>query len=281
MTTTNNVKNADGFPILGWLVNYTTEKGFAITQNELKDLLRKVGIDEAYATPVLDKNAAKRAFKAKAGGKVLHRTVSDESGMMVLALARADVDAQMKPEFNVQTEGYFDKSTRALVTKGSDKAELEQLFQDKKHTYAGDQFRSIVLRYVKRECLGIAYLETGNLYFVPSTKKAEIRRLQLLFGELQDRAKFIMKEEIDSASIRSIMWEVTVSELTANLQKLQEDFNEIGDEVTDRIMETRLRRYQELKTKAEMFEFVLSGKASGLKTELDKLSKKVREKLVT
>lgn len=282
MAKNNEIKNADGFPLLGWLVNWTTERGFSITRDALMEVLGKSGISDKLAVEVLPKNAAIRAVREKSKGKdKLHRKVADEMGAMALVIAEVKADDSYDAKFEQQTKAVFDKSSRTLKVDGHNKDEIEKLFGEKKKVYASDQFRSIVLRYIKRECSGITYLETGNIYFIPVARKEEIRRLQNLFNSIGLSVKLILKEEINTKSIRSVMWDVTVGELKNGLKSMQADFKDLDKEITEKALDTRLRRYKELKSKAEMFETVLQGEASDLKIELDKLTQMIKKKVLS
>jgi hypothetical protein len=277
----NQIKNAEGFPILGWLVNWTTVRGFDIKRDTLTKLLVKVGIEEKIAVEVLPKNAAIRAVREHSKGKdTLHRKVADEQASMALVIAQVSTNDVFDATFNQTTKAVFDKTSRSLKVDGGSKQIIEESFENRKKVYASDQFRSIVLRYIKRECLGITYLETGNVYFVPVSKKEELRRLQNLFVEIGADVKLILKEEIDTKSVRSVMWDVTVGELKNNLKGLQEDFKGLDDEISERSLDSRLNKYKDLKTRAEMFESVLQGEAEDLKLELDKLTKLISKKVL-
>lgn len=283
MSTMPIVKNVDGFPIIGWLVNWTTERGFEIPRQSLVDALKKVNIDENVAAKILDKNAAIRAVREAAKGQkdVKHHKVADQDDATAMVIAHTTVDSDFNPDFNIKTKVVYDKGTRALNVTGAQKGQVEKSFEEKKLTYASDQFRSIVLRYIKRECDAVTYLETGNVYFVPVTKKQELRRLENLFKEVGANVKLIMKEEVNTKSVRSVMWDVSINEMKDHFKSMEKDFNDLDKTITPKVLETRLARYRELKTKAEMFSMVLEGSAKDLNHDLDKLQKLIQQKVLT
>lgn len=276
------VKNADGFPILGWLINWSTDRGFAISRSSMQTALQKVGIDPKFAAEILAKNAATRAVRdATKGNKdKMHRKVADQDEVAAFVIADTTVDSDFNADFNVVTKAQWDKTNRVFKVTGNSKTEIEKNFEENKVVYASDQFRSIILRYAERECACIAYLETGNIYFVPVSKKQELRKLENLFKELGTGVKLRTKEEVSTKAVRSVMWDVTINEMRENFKNLQKDFEELDDTITPKMLETRLNRYKELKVKGEMFASVLEGSAKDMQTDLDKLSALVKKKLV-
>jgi iron uptake system EfeUOB component EfeO/EfeM len=75
------------------------------------------------------------------------------------------------------------------------------------------------------------------------------------------------------------MWKVMTDELQSEITRQEKELNSRAD-VTDKMMETRIQRYQEIKNKVEMYETVLNGTASEMKEQLAKLTDTVRAKLV-
>jgi len=273
------IKNVDGLPVVGWLVNWSAT-GYEVPRADLVALLTKVGIDPNVARAVLPKNALGRAFKEHAKGHdKFHRKVSDGSERAVFAILETEVSNIDEIGIETTTKGYYDKSTHSPKVSGQNKSKVEESYGKRLETYASDQFRSIVLRYVKRYCSAVTYLDTGNLYFIPATKKAELDKLIELFRVIGPPVKLNIKEEISTTQVRAVMWTLATKEIVADIAKLKEDFNEIGDETSARSMQLSLSKYDSLKTKVEMFETVLSAEAGNLKQQLDDLNKAVRARM--
>jgi hypothetical protein len=276
----NGEVNEDGFPILGWLVNWSS-RNLSIPRADLIKALNAARIPGEIAREVLPKNAAIRAVREAAKGKdTFHRKVADQEDRTSLVIAETEVDGNLDPKFSMATKTIFDKSSRSIKVEGKQKDHIEQLFEQKKQVYSSDQFRSIILRYVKSYCSGITYLETGNIYFVPVFRKQELEKLQMLFKSIGSGAYLVCKEEINTKKVRSVMWDITVNEVEHKVRKMREDLEELPPEAKEQSLELRLRKYDELKTKVEMFESVLQGKADKLKSELGKLTKAVKERVI-
>jgi hypothetical protein len=267
-------------PIVGWLVNWSTY-GFSIKRDELVDVLDKSGIDPSVARAVLPKNAAVRAVRDNAKGKDrFHRKFADGQDAAAFGIVETDnvvsQAADFKVDMNVGTRVLFDKNNHSIQVTGSKKGEVEESFKEKLVTYASDQFRSIVLRYIKRQCSGVTYLETGNLYFVSVAKKDELDKLIKLFNTLGPTVKLFIKEEISTKQVRNVMWSLATKEIASEIDKLQEDLEE---STSEQGLKSRLVKYQNVKTKVEMFETALQATGETLKQKLDALTANVKKKL--
>lgn len=275
------VTNVDGFPIVGWLVNWSA-KDFSIKRDELITALRKVDIDPDIAVEVLPKNAANRAVKEKAKGKTtFHRKVADGEDTAAFVIAQTELDeANYDASFTTETKLKYDKLSKSIVVEGTGKDEIKEAFERNKQTYASDQFRSIVLRYVKRHCAAITYLETGNIYFIPAFQKESLDKLMNLFTFLGPQVRIIAKEEVDTKQVRQVLWQVTIGEIKGDLDSLTQDITKLDDEITERSFETRIKKYDDLKAKVEMFEMAMEVSATDLKSRLDNLTKTLKAKIV-
>ncbi len=269
-------KNEEGFPVLGWLVSWST-RDFSIERAELVKALDAVGIDVRVAREVLPKNAAIRATRQTAkGSNSFHRKVADQEHTAAFVVASTSVTEQFDAEFTTNTKVVYDKSQRQIVVKGQKKKEIEEAFERNKIVYAGDQFRSIVLRYIKRYCNAVTYLETGNVYFVPVLNEDSFNKLQALFDLLKIKGvKLSVKEEISTKQTRGVFWGLTVGEISGQIKKMKEDLEILKDadsDVKDSSIAVRLKKYADLKLKVECYETALQSKAVDLRTELESLT---------
>lgn len=273
------VTNSEGFPIVGWLVNWSA-KDFSIPRNDLVNALRAVAIDPDIAIEVLPKNAANRAIKEKAKGKTtFHRKVADGEDTAAFVIANTEVDdINFDAKFSTETKLKYDKTAKTINVEGSGQQEIKDAFERNKLTYASDQFRSIILRYIKRYCSAITYLETGNIYFVPAFCKPELDKLINLFSHLGPNVRLTTKEEVDCSQVRQVLWQVTVGEIKHELDSMTKDLDKVGDEITERSFDVRLKKYEDLKSRVQMFEIAMETSASDLKTKLDGLTKTLRAK---
>lgn len=288
MAKKQTVQNQSGFPILGWLVNWSA-KGMKITRPQLVAALNQVKIDDSIASEVIPKNAAIRAVRNvvesvhKGDLQKLRFKAADKEDVMVIIVAEVETDAQENAKVNQISKIIFNKTTRTVDVQGLYKSEIETFFDENKKTYASDQFRNIVLRYVKRSCAAITYLDTGNIYFVPASKEEELKKVQQLFNILKvqgHECTIRAKEEISTEQVKATMWSVVVQELGGEVEKMVEDFDQLDDDISPVSLQVRLNRYTNLKTRIDMFEVALSSTAEDLKAKLNTLNTKIQEKLV-
>lgn len=266
--------NTEGFPLIGWLVTWST-RNFSIERQELVKALEQAGIDASIAREVLPKNAAIRAIRkvAKGGGK-FHRKVADLENRAAFVVASTDVNDNLDAEFSQDTKALFEKSSKNLVVKGRNKKEVEEAFEANKVTYAGDQFRAIVLRYVKRQCSAVTYLETGNVYLIPAAKEVEFNKIRDLFNILKDKGVSLnVKEEVSTKQSRGVFWDVTVGELSNEVRRMKEDLENLNskDSVKQSTAIDRMGKYGKLRAKLELYEGALQQKALDLRSELQAL----------
>lgn len=275
------IKNEEGMPVLGWLVSWST-RGFSIERPALLKALADVGIDAKIVKEVLPKNAFIRALRPFAkGANKFHRKVADTDTTAAFVIAETKVNEKYETEFLTKTEGAFDKASHNIKVTGQKKKEIGEGFERNKGTYAGDQFRSIVLRYVKKYCNAVTYLPTGNLYLIPATNHTEFAKLQALFKSLKN-VDLSFSEMIDTKQTRDMVGVLTVGEITSQIKKMKADLEtlqEKGDDVKDSSLAVQMKKYHDLKTRVEIYELALQTKMTGLKTELEGLTTAAKKML--
>lgn len=269
----------DSFPLLGWTVYWSTNS-FSMPFDEFIKILEECGIDPAIARETLPKHAAQRAIREKAKGKdTFHRKVADNENEAAFVIARTEVDANLDPEFQMESKAVFDKDSHQLQVTGQHK-DIQELFEKLKTEYTSQQVRTVILRFVKRYCNGITVMDTGGLYFVPKTHEQELNKLYCLFAKLQGKADITPMPLVDTAQARGSMWKVTVGEVAADIARLKADLEKQDDEITEKSYMVRIGKYKTLKEKVLMYENVLSGTAEDLKKELEGLTEALKKKVI-
>jgi hypothetical protein len=270
-------------PIIGWLVNYNTTTKFSIKRDDLLKLMAKHDIPGNIAKKVLDRNAVIRSVRNTAKGilgKKLRFIVTDEKDVMVMAIAMVDSTANNDAKVKQVTKVVYDKKTTELTVEGEHQDAIKQGYENAKDSYESDQFRSIVLRYLKKECMAVNYLETGNIYVVATAKEDKLQNIAALFEDLgKDNCVLRRKEEYDTTANRTVMLDVAVGELQKEIEHHRKDF-ENQEDLTERGLAARVRKYKETELKAHMWGSVLQEKVDNLAKELDGLTKAVRKKLI-
>jgi hypothetical protein len=268
-------------PVIGWSVNYNT-KEFSIDRKELLDLFTKHGIPVSYAMPPLTKNSAIRAIRnvtRALSGKKLRFKSTDEEGLMVMIIGQIESDVDYNANVRQVSKAVYNKAKKTLVVEGEYQKEIHDAFERAKTGYEENQFRSIVLDYLKEECKAVSYLPQGNIYVVSKDKREKLEAVADLFADMgKEMCEMRRKEEYDTAATRSVLWDVAFSELLKEIDSHKADLEEKTD-VSERGFATRIRDYKDLETRAKMWSTVLQGKSDDLLEKVDGLTKALQSKL--
>jgi hypothetical protein len=275
-------KLAEGYPLLGMAVTYRCKSSLTIDHEKLQELLTEVGIDANLACKPLPKNAFLRVVRAKAKGRdSFARKIIDDAGRAASVILQEDVDHQnVSVDLQTRTTVEFDKENKTIKTTGEGAVEMEKGYQRYLGEYAADQFRTVANKHIKRNCKGIPMRDGGGLYFIPATLTHELDKLDALFEKFGDAADLSIIPIIDTKQAKKEMWKSLTAEVTGELQKMKKDMGKLDDEITERSMEARLRKYKTLKAKVEMYEMLFNQTAVDMKKDLEELTKAVKHKLM-
>ena len=278
--------NAEGFPVLGWMVLQST-KTFTIEMEQLRTTLNDAGIDPTIVRDQIAKNVATRAVREAAkdhslGFRQFHKKIIDNGDKSAWAIAHGVVDeAKEQVDFETNTTAVFDKDIKTLKATGTKKNEIEGLFNKIKDTYTDGQFRTIVTRYLLRVCSSIAVREQGGIYFVPSIMEAELVKLVKVFEELgKDRCDITLIPIVNTESARHNVAKSTSDQLKEEVEGMQADLEGLGDQISPKMLEIRMAKYNDLRAKIEGYEDLLQFKAEELKEGLTKITDDLKKKLL-
>jgi hypothetical protein len=272
-------------PVIGWSVNYRTFSKFNVTRAKLLKLMSKHNIPGTVAKAKIDRNAVIESVRETtkqlelAGKKKLRFTPEDGKDVMVMIIAAVGTDSSHDAQVDQLTKAIYNKETGTLTVEGQYVKEVMEGYERAKDSYNASQFRNIVLRYLKRECMAISYLETGNIYVVSKAKEDKLNNLAGLFEDLgADTCKLRKKEEYDTQAIRDVMWDVAIDELRDEIAHHRKDY-EKQDALTEAGLASRLRKYKATEAKAHMWGSVLQEKVDNIARDIEGLTKAVHKKL--
>jgi hypothetical protein len=270
----------EGFPTLGFCFFWNTH-AFQMPFGEFQEILKKVGIDPKIAREMLAKNAVIHAVKTVTKGrKNEYSRKYEENEQAVFAVRSEQVHENYEADVENKALILFDKRSKEIKAEGEVADEVKDRYAELRQSFTNKQFRGTVQRYIFRECGAITVREGGGLYFVPNHKAEEFDKLKALFEELGPQvADLTLIPIVDSATARGSMWKSFVGDVQADLKALTADLDKKED-VTSKIYETRIKRYQAIRDKVSIYETVLTGTADELKTSLDELATKLKEKLL-
>jgi hypothetical protein len=267
-------------PLLGYCV-YWAMQDFRIPHKQQLENLKKAGIDaKEYLNEASPKSVVTQVLKHITHDikSQFHKKVVDDkdrAGFTIVetALNKETVDAN----FQSVTKVIFQKAAKKLVVEGSRKDDIEKKFNEFLNTYTTDQFRTLVLNYLSRECKAIAIRDRGGVYFVPVTSKDGLDKLTKLFSTLPGCDLEILPI-VDTAEAKKSMWKALVSDIKGEIAELNE---EVAGMVSpsQKVYASRIERFKSLRAKAEMYGDLLSTAAKELVSDIDEIKKRLVEKM--
>ena len=279
VTRTLLSKSAEGYPLLGNCIYWSCSE-IQVKFDDFLALLKDVGIDEDYAGAVRQKSALLRAImkETETRKNSFHRNILEDKNYTVFVIVNQNVDVANKAvDFKTDTQIIFDKKTGMIKVDGYNRDAIIEGYAKEKGIYNADNFRKIVLDYVYGECQAISVRDNGGIYFIPSAKQEQFQKLQDLFAKFPGFYLGTLPI-IDTAQAKKSMWNSLVNDVKGALAAQKQEL-EKEPPVTDRGVESHLRRFKALRGKVEMYEDILTQTASDLKGELEALSAQLKSHL--
>lgn len=126
--------------------------------------------------------------KITKGNDRMYRKFNDRPGTVSFGLFLENTSTE---EITLDREMiiHLDKSTGKGAMKGGTPKQREELmthFEVAKGTLDSGQFRSLILRIVKRDCFGVAMRKSGGIYFVDKDLEKNLGQLTELFQNFPD-----------------------------------------------------------------------------------------------
>lgn len=275
-------KSAEGYPLLGYAVYYTISD-INVKHADFVKLLEQIGLPTSVAPAVQAKSATIKAIKSETKGRkgTFHRKAVDNDAKAGFAIVTSQTvdEENVDVEFGTETKVILNKGDKTLEVSGPNADSIKAAYESFKETYTSDRFRNVVLRLIKDHCQGMNIREKGGVYFIPSAHNETFEKLQALFMRFPTCSLDVIPV-IDTAQAKKSMWKALVGEVTEDLRKMQEDVQNLEPDASSRSLQVRLERYEELKSKVELYEILLSGTAHELTTELNKIGSEIRRRMV-
>lgn len=279
MKKTNILPSVDGYPVLGYIISWSI-KDFEMTINDANDLLTTHNIPEDVRSQTSEKSAAVRAVRetAKNTRDRFHKKVKD-TDVAAFAIVDAAVNAeQMDVDFATETTVVFDKETKTLKVKGASGNRVQELYKQYKDMFTGYQFRTTILRYIRRYCAAATMRDGGGIYFIPSTHGEHYQNLINLFGSLSSVGCDLTPIPIiDTVQAKKSMWKTFVGEVNESIKRFSDEIDKV-DDLSEKMMSNRLEKYNAIKEKVDIYETLLQGTADEMRESITKLTKKLQNK---
>jgi hypothetical protein len=269
---------ADSFQLLGHCIYWGSMGGIDIAHTDFLKVLEDLGIDKEVAKEVRLKSSATKAVRTVAreqGKDSFHKKTADDSKVAAFAVVNSNVDADHDVTFKQATKAVFNKDNSTLQVEGANSQRIMENFEKFKGRYDGENFRSTVLRFLDQHCQGISLRERGGIYFVPVSHQEQFEKLENLLAHFNIPCNVLPL--IDDEKSKKAALDALDADVRGEIANLQAEINEAGGEMSDKVRENRIAAYRKLKEKVEHYDTFLSGKASQLKSDLDKVTEQLRK----
>jgi hypothetical protein len=267
--------SAEGYPLLGECA-YWSLSDINLPFAEFVAKLKAAGIDEKYAGRVRSKSALIRALQKETATRedCFYRALPDAKDVAVFVIVKQQMSggSNHAVNFSTDTQVIFDKETGVIKVEGYRAAEVQTQYDAEQGAYNTDNMRKVILDFLYSDCQAVSVRENGGIYFVPNHKREQFTKVQEFFKNFTGCSINVLPL-IDTVEAKKAMWKSLVGEVEAELAAQKKQLADPDQTPsTERGVESRVRKYQELKGKVEMYETLLTGTAEGLKKELDDLT---------
>lgn len=265
-------------PLLGYYV-YWSMTNFRITHTLFEEYLAKVGLDKAkYGKKLTEKVIVTQIVNEYTDKHRAKHKVKDEEDTLIWLIHHKDISADKENvDYRRETRITLDKKTNVLTVEGAYKEEIEKKFREYRGTYTTEQFRNSMLAFCESECEGITMRKTGGVYFVPIKYRDQLKQAEALFGELTG-CEIDLTPIADLPAAKKTVFRAMTVEFANEIRALNKELDEMTT-ASEKVMETRIKRYQELKAKIEMYGGLVSQSVSDMTDGISALSKRIKSKL--
>jgi hypothetical protein len=280
---TQKVKHAikstpQAFQLLGHCIYWGSMSGVDIAHQDFLKILEELGIDKDIAKEVRLKSSATKAVRTVAQGlgkNTFHKKTADEGAVAAFAIVNSQVSENHDVAFQQATKAVFNKDNSTLQVEGDNSQKILENFEKFKGRYDGENFRSTVLRFLDQHCQGISLRERGGIYFVPISHQDQFEKLEALLGHFNIPCNVLPL--VDDEKSKKAALDALDSDVRGEIANLQAEIDAANGDMSDKMRENRIASYRKLKEKVEHYDIFLSGKASQLKADLDKVTERLRK----
>jgi len=257
-------EGANKFSTLGFIAWWNV-RGVEVTRDELIEMLKKADLDPKYARKHNYRSSFIRALKALEEQRIIRLVEENPTRMIYQFTSEVKIEDPDSPHFlytpetNVvvdKTE-YFESQDfeKALIKCDEQfKQHLVDLFNKERETYRSAD----VTRYVKSIFSDSADIiplrQQGSVYFVPYVFKDVVDKVHSLLTQLGSSLEFAPLPDVGSS--RSMVGNVVVDMISADLDKIKEEVHETQTQSikrADRWTEYRNNQLNEIEARLDFY----------------------------
>lgn len=291
-------------PTLG-LLSWWSISAVEIEDAKLRELVLCNNLPQTLVPDLLDKSAAfKRAcagienfYSLKPVGaaetRLLVRKIAESAKCTQFAFVREElpIAADTDPKYDPIGRLTFDKESGAISTMGGS----EEFWKDPSDPltrintamtqamthHNSSAIRGMILHAIKDNYMGIGIRPNGGIYFTSRTFDADIDNIGKLVTAISPESIFFTLGIVDAEKTRTNMFNIMQMELAGELKQEAEALELLISEPDKieghrRALTTRLKNFEALYNKADLYEGLLQMSAASLKKRIDAAQKKVQ-----
>jgi hypothetical protein len=244
------------------------------------------GLDPALLPAAVKASTAfKRAWRAAArrvSDELLLREIADTVDQIVVAVVREDPDVlNLDLRYQVLARAAFSKKTETL-TLLENHAILDALptLFDHFSALTTEDIRAMVLAFVRKSGLSIRH--AGGVYFIPPELSPTLAALCDVLRAVGTNTVWTLPiaDLGDASATLGALAKETLDEEVATVEAELAAFNASDVKTRDSTLERRLKRFEEIRGRANLMAGALSFRADSLLDNIAKLEEEVRRRLL-
>lgn len=284
------LQNNDGseFSALGYIVWWNI-RGVKVQREVFKNSLNAVGLDgDRYARPHNYRASFIRCLKSLEEQRIIRQVMEDENYIVYQFTAETLIDdpenpyLEYTPELTVKINKrvYFDEGefSQALECEDKIKEVLVPLFVQEQNSYTSSDLTRYVQKIFRTQGDMLPLRQQGAVYFVPATYEEVVMKVSTVMNDLNSMSDGTAKLDFfpvpDVQSARNMVSDGVESEVAGIFSKMEDEITKVrnkSDEITDRWIETRQDRINNVRKRLDLYADVLGEAARDLNGDCDRL----------
>ncbi len=247
--------------------------------------LVELGFDDRYARQHNYRSAFQRCLKNLETKRII-RLVHEDSNRMLYQFTEERLNEdEDRLEYNEEDQIEVDKMRyfashdfrTALVKGNADlRDRLAEMFELEKSRYTTNDVSRYIKKILRDETDMVSIRKQGSVYFVPAAGHQVVNRisqlLDMITSEGKGTASMGQFPLVDSSASRQQVSDNVEAEVIAVLQNMEQEMAKVqSDDVTDKWLNHRLEKIEQVKTRIDMYAKVLGDKQGKLTGQANNL----------
>jgi len=276
------VSNGNNVDILGHVI-WPELESIDTTAEWFGAKLVELGFDESYARQHNYRSTFQRCLKNLESKRIIRRVHEDDNRMLYQFTQERLNEDEDRLEYTTETQIEVDKMRyyanhdfRKAMVRGDDaiRDRLAEMFEKEKSRYTTNDVSRYIKKILREETDMVSIRRQGSVYFVPASGQEVVNRITQLLQMITNEGKGVASMGhfplVDSSASRQQVSDNVEAEVLAVLSNMQEEMAQVqSDDVTDRWVNHRLDKINEVKGRIDMYAKVLGDKQDQLTGRAD------------